>query len=115
MYLTDNPHISEALGPVTAGSKHFRLEAWNALVRAGILPLLPKKQLESFQESDISIRNTSRVIQMEDAEWARVLCFNRVKHSTPPPFNQYKDKVKSNIESTIGIVRKTLITFDDSL
>lgn len=76
-YLTENPPIANAFESISIGSSHLRLEAWDSLVKAGILPLLPTEQQKLFQDADKSIRETVRLIQMKNAEWKRVLEFNQ--------------------------------------
>ncbi|MEA4988260.1 MAG: ATP-binding protein, partial [Anaerovorax sp.] len=72
-YISDSPPLKNAFESANAGTLHFRLEAWNAIVRAGILPLLTFEQQKTFQDADKSIRNTARLIQMVNAEWKRDL------------------------------------------
>ena len=75
-YIVHNPPIKSAFEAANTGSLHFRLEAWNALVRAGILSLLTFEQQKTFQEADKTIRDTARLIQMVNADWKRNLEFD---------------------------------------
>lgn len=101
-YISDNPPLISAFEAVNAGTFHFRLEAWNAIVRTGILPLLDYRQQKSFQAADKGIRDTARLIQMVNADWKRVMEFNEwdIKHNNPQPaplqevYNQRKQYLK---------------------
>jgi predicted HTH transcriptional regulator len=72
-YLFDKSPVPNAFEALNIGSKHLRLEAWNAIVRAGLLPLLTFERQKAFQYIDKSIRDIIRIIQMENAEWKRII------------------------------------------
>ena len=119
-YIVDNPPTVSAFEAVNAGTFHFRLEAWNAIVRAGILPLLTYEQQKSFQEADKSIRDTARLIQMVNADWKRNVEFNkwdtihnsRQLASLHEVFNSKKSYLKTIITEGIRSIGAALKTFE---
>ncbi|QOX63887.1 ATP-binding protein [Anoxybacterium hadale] len=118
-YLFENPPIKSAFEAVNAGTLHFRLEAWNAIVRAGILPFLTYEQQSSFQAVDKSIRNAARLIQMVDEEWKRIVEFHDwdISHKNPQPA-PLKEECKNKrwylnelIDNGIRSIEKAINTF----
>jgi predicted HTH transcriptional regulator len=49
-YMKENIPLLEALDPINVGSQHIRVEAWNSVVRAGILPLLLPENQQSIKK-----------------------------------------------------------------
>lgn len=100
-YLTNSTPLVNAFDPIDVGSRHFRLEAWNTLIRAGILPILKHDQYELFQKADRGIRTFSRIIQMENADWKRILEFNPIQKMGESHLIVVHSQIKRHIEQEI--------------
>lgn len=115
-FLVDNPPIENAFEPINVGSQHFRIEAWNSLVRAGILPLLSIEQQSCFQDADKSIREIARRIQIDNADWKRILQFyewdkkNKSAQLAPiqDTFYSIKRTIKYEMERAMNSIERAL-------
>ncbi|MDC0764889.1 hypothetical protein POF51_29650 [Brevibacillus sp. AG] len=87
--LRDGPAIDKILDPAAVISQHFRLQAWDALVRAGLLRNLPLPLQIDLNYTDRHIRDVIWTVQTKAAGWQRIIEWNKyydqngVPHQTP--------------------------------
>lgn len=70
--ITEGPPIQSLWDPAVSEIRFFRLEAWDALVRAGILHQLPFDLQTSLHYTDIHIRDAARIVSTRAAGWPRI-------------------------------------------
>lgn len=70
--ITEGPPIPSLWDPAISEIRYFRLEAWDALVRAGILHKLPFNVQTNLNYTDIHIRDAARIISTRAAGWPRI-------------------------------------------
>lgn len=108
-YLSMSSPLENAFEAIDIGSRHFRLEVWNQLIRSGLLPLLPNEQLESFKKADNSIKDISRIIQMESADWKRIVEINRSKYELlKVSHSQIKSRIENEIKNVLNSLNRAV-------
>lgn len=114
-YLTGNTPVPSAFEAMSIGSTHIRLQAWDAIVRAGILPMLSSEVIKAIQDADKSIRKTIRIIQMQNAHWKQSLEYDDyVKDKHIPRFpmkevhRQISGHLSENLQSSLKHLNSAL-------
>lgn len=70
--MLSGPAIDNLWTPAATAVTHLRLEAWDELVRAGILPLLEALEQQTLGGADRATRDAKRVLQTFAAKWQKV-------------------------------------------
>ncbi len=71
--LKGGPPIEHLWAASAAAASHLQLNAWPAMVQAGVLPLLTAQELDLFQSADSATRHAAHTILTAAANWPRVL------------------------------------------
>lgn len=70
--ITEGPPIQSLWDPAVSEIRYFRLEAWDAVVRAGILLKLPFDLQTNLNFTDIHMRDVVRIVSTRAAGWPRI-------------------------------------------
>jgi hypothetical protein len=120
-YLGDQPPVQEAFDPIKTGIRYLRFQAWDDLVRAGLLPLLTVEEHRTHRITDRTVRDTTRIIEMTCGNWLRLMSFHRwdITHGIKPSnidkdVNRLASHMKERIEYCIDNIDRSLKLINNS-
>jgi hypothetical protein len=72
-YVTKGPDIEDLFAPSEVIASHFRSQAWDAVVREGIVSMVDIRNRKTLLIADRSTKDAARIVQTYIANWKRIL------------------------------------------
>lgn len=75
-FVSVGPVIAELWNPAAEISDHFVFEAWESLMRSGIIASLEFEEMESYSHAIKTIRDTVNYVREAKSNWLRILAWD---------------------------------------
>jgi hypothetical protein len=75
-FISEGPIIKELWATAGEISKHFVHEAWDALMRSGVIATLEYEEMEEYRYAVKTIRDAVYYVREASANWMRILAWN---------------------------------------
>ncbi|MFD2672227.1 AlbA family DNA-binding domain-containing protein [Marinicrinis sediminis] len=75
-YICEGPIIRELWDTASEISNHFNFEAWDSLMRSGVIASLEYEEMEKYRFAIKTIRDSIYYVREVSANWMRILAWN---------------------------------------
>lgn len=86
-FMSEGPIIAELWTPAAEISNHFILEAWDSLMRSGIIASLEFEEMETYRYAVKTIRDAIYYVREAKSNWLRILTWDNpmIESNVQPP------------------------------
>lgn len=81
LFSSGGPIIAELWSPAAEIANHFIFEAWDSLMRSGIIASLEFDEMEAYREAIKAIRDAVFYVRKAKSNWVRVLTWDKPIYS----------------------------------
>ena len=107
-YIGEGPIIKEIWLPASELSNHFVFEAWDSLMRSGIIAMLELDEVETYRFAIKKIREAIYNVREASSNWLRILAWDKAMEENKNVINQrFPSKIvlQQNVSSTRDVIK----------
>ncbi|WP_025676899.1 helix-turn-helix domain-containing protein [Paenibacillus massiliensis] len=82
-FVSEGPIVAESWLPAAEIANHFIFEAWDSIMRSGIIAVLELDEVETYRMSIKAIREAVYFVRKAHSNWIRILSMENLNKSLP--------------------------------
>jgi len=96
-FSTGGPVIAELWSPAAEIANHFIFEAWDSIMRSGIIALLEFNEMQIYRQAIKAIREAVFYVRKANSNWSRALNWNNPLYVSSAEANILKQSISPNL------------------